>query len=212
MLKPIISTLLLFAAACGPTSTYIDHRTHASDHVAPSEMVVVATASFPVTVARGLFASSATYPVTVALAAKTQFALNTASFVTPTMDNLVLNFGSIAVSTLSTNNLKLCGTGGTQKCGHAYIRVYTTGGGAGFWNTVDGYGAPMTAGLSGSLAAVGFTVAAASIVQSYTIPANRNTVKLSDFPLPTYLFSGDFTDAGAESYSTTINIDLALAP
>lgn len=213
MRKPIISLLLLFTAACGPQTTNLDKRSpRPTPHIAPSDAIVIATASFPVTVAgKRLYASSAIYPVVVTLAPNTQFAINTTSFAAPIMDNVVLNFGSIAVTTLSTNQLKLCGIGGNQKCNNAYIRVYTTGGGTGFWNVEDGYGAPMSAGLSGSLASVGYTIAAASVVQSFAIPTGRNTVKLSDFPSPIYLFSGDFTDAGAASYSATINIDLVLS-
>ncbi len=71
----------------------------------------------------------------------------------------------------------------------------------------------MTAGLSGALQTTPLSQASAVTAESYTIPSNKNTVKLSDFsPAPSFLFKGDFTDAGAGSYSTTINVELSLAP
>jgi hypothetical protein len=176
------------------------------------QLVVIATASFRVDVGR--LALAATYPVTVVLAQNAALAIDTTAFAAPTMDNSVLSFGSIKVTNASTNHLKACGTGGNQRCTKALLRVYTSGvAGTGFWNTMDGYGAPMDAGLSGSLQVVGLGPSAAIVTEQITIPGNRNTVKITDFsPTPVFLFQGDFSDAGDGSYSTTINIDLALAP
>jgi hypothetical protein len=212
MLRSILfATLALFTVACG-TDSYRSDRSPAPKIPQPDNdnLVIVATASFPVTVTNGVYASSANTAVTVALAASSTFAISTASFVPPTLDNAVMSFGSIAVSTLTTNDLKVCGSSPKVKCTKAYIRIYTTATGAGFWNATDAYSAPMSAGLSGSLLTVGLTSTNATTVQSFTIPGTRNSLKLADFPSPTYLFSGDFTDAGVGSYSTTINIDLAL--
>lgn len=202
--------------ACGPT--VIDNRTHnhnppGVDNVDPSGIIVIGTASFEVRVTGRGFGLAQTYPVVVALAPNSTLAISTVGFVVPTMSNSVLDFGNITVTAATTNQLKLCGTGGNQKCTKALLRVYTTvAAGAGFWNA-DGYGAPMTAGLSGSLQAVGLGIANVVTMEQYTIPGNRNSVKTSDFsPAPVFLFSGDFTDAGTGSYTTTVNIDFALAP
>jgi hypothetical protein len=211
-LYTICLTLFL---GCGPVKS--DDRSGPSlpNTPNPSEVVVVGTASFAVLVGPdGQLQLASTYPVVVNLAASSTFAISTTNFVVPAVTNAVLDFGTIAVTAASTNKLKLCGPGGNQKCTRALLRIYTTtAAGAGFWNGVDGYGAPMTAGLTGALQAVALGQVNAVIVHSYTIPGNRNTVKLTDFsPTPTFSFMGDFTDAGEGAYSTTIAVEFALAP
>lgn len=175
-------------------------------------VVVIGVASFEVKVgADGMYATSQV--VNITLAPKTQFSIDVSAFVVPTPDNAVLSFGNITVDAASTNQLKRCGTSGNQKCTKALIQVYTSGmAGAGMWNTLDGYGAPMSAGLAGRLQTIQLGLANAVTVESWTIPTNRNTLRLADFvPTPTFIFQGDFTDAGEGSYSTTINLALGLS-
>lgn len=160
-------------------------------------------------------ANPSNQPVSVVLAPNVTMAMSNTNFITPTISNAVLNFGHLDITSLQDNDLKHCGGGGNSKCNTALFRIYTTGAaGAGFWNSTDVYGAPMTGGLNGgTLSTVGLNVAGALTVQTWIIPNNRHTVNLSDFaPVPNYEFKGDFTDAGAGTYATTVTIEFALAP
>jgi hypothetical protein len=60
----------------------------------------------------------------------------------------------------------------------------------------------------------GLGSANAVIVQTLTgIPNNKNVIRHTDFsPTPTFNIDGDFTNAGAGSYSTTVVVEYALAP
>jgi hypothetical protein len=151
--------------------------------------------------------------VTVQNSASTSFALDNASWTTPSITNTVLSFGSLAVGSLMDNDLKNCGDKGKSRCGHAYIRMYTTGTKlAGFYNVEDQYGAPITAGLAGTDAkTLGLDAAGSVIVQSYVIPNNQNVLRHTDFaPAPRYEIKSDFTNAGAGAYSTTLVVEYLL--
>lgn len=159
-------------------------------------------------------AASATIPVSVIVAPDVAFTVDSTAFVVPTITNDVLDFGSVLVTSLRDNGLKVCGADGKTKCTKALIRVYTTGvAGAGLWNADGGYGAPITTNLSGATpATVGLEAAGAATVQSYTIPATKNVLNLSDFgATPKYLFNVDFTNAGAGTYGTTLVIEYGLS-
>ncbi len=199
-------------AACGKSSN------NPLDGVRPDEYVVRAHAEFQVTantageaIARS--AISQTQPVSVTLAASTTMTLDNSSFVAPTITNGVMDFGNLKISALADNNLKVCGAGGNQKCGTALFRIFTQGvAGAGIFNAADNFGAPLSATLTTPLT-VGLLVANAAVMQTTTIAANKNVVRLSDFtPTPTYNIKADFTNAGAGSYTTTIVVEYALAP
>lgn len=158
---------------------------------------------------------SGTLPVSVINAPSTSMTVDTTQFAIPTITNTLLDFGYLNISALLDNNLNVCGTTGKVHCGTAIIRIYTTGqAGAGVYNSVDQFGAPLTAGISGSgMVAVGLTVSGAGILQSMTIPSTKHTVKLADFtPTPHYDVKADFTDAGQGTYATTIVLEYALAP
>lgn len=137
--------------------------------------------------------------------------MSTASFSVPTMTSDLLSFGSLNLTALRDNNLKVCGTG-AQKCTAAALRIYTTGqAGAGFYNSADGYGAPLNVAVgTGSYATAGLGSANANYVEQITIAGNKNVINLSDFTYPNILVQGDFTNAGAGSYSTTINVEFVV--
>ncbi len=154
-------------------------------------------------------ASSGSTTVTYTNAASTHFAINTSSFAPGTFTGDVLSLGTVALTSLSDNNLKVCGSGST-KCTQAIIRVYTTGSVAGFVNTVDLYGAPVFAGSLNPNLEVGLQAAGSVQVQTFTIPASRNTLRLSDFASPNYSVTSDFSNAGAGSYSMNFVVEYAL--
>lgn len=215
----VFLSLFLFSVACGPE--HINKRSKGSyvpkiadiktTDKQPEDVVVIAQIEIPVQMGK-FYLSSSSYSVVTVLAPNTRFSINTSQFVIPSMTNDLLDFGSIAVSDLFTNRLKLCGPNGNQKCNKALIRVYTSGtAGPGFWND-DGYGVELSAGLPGQLQIVGLGQNNAITIHQYIIPSNRNSVRLSDFnPSPIFKFMGDFTDAGAGTYSTTIVLELALS-
>jgi hypothetical protein len=151
-------------------------------------------------------------PVVVTNAASSSMTLDKDSFIVPVITDQILDFGFLQLTDLKDNNLKVCGTNGNQKCNTALIRMYTTGvAGAGLYNGADGYGAPIEAGQS-SLVSVGLGSANAAIMQSISIPSNKNVMKLSDFTNPKYNVKIDFSNAGAGSYSTTLVVEYVLAP
>ena len=130
---------------------------------------------------------------------------------TPTFTSETLNLGSVTISALTDNNLKVCGSG-SQKCTQSLIRVYTTGSTAGFLNTGDTYGTPVYAGTLNPTTQVGLTSAAAVVVQQFTIPASENKQHLTDFPSPTYAISSDFSNAGSGNYSMALVVEYVLTP
>lgn len=157
----------------------------------------------------------ANFPVTVINGPNTQMTINTGKVVVPPIKSAPLTFGSLVLSLLEDNNLRNCGTSAKEHCGHAIIRVYTTGTiGDGFYNAIDGYGAPITATPPGSKdLPVGLGAANAAVVQSLVIPKNKNVLRLSDFsPAPEFEIKSDFTNAGAGTYSTTIVVEYGLLP
>lgn len=182
----------------------------------PDDLVVRSRAEFTVTAGSGARSFRAnvsqTQPVTVTNAAATSMTLDNSGFVPPTISNAMMDFGNLAISALSDNDLKVCGAGGNQKCGTALIRIFTTGtAGAGLFNSADNYGVPLTAALTTPLT-IGLNAAAAAVMQTISIPANKRVVRLSDFsPTPSYNVKADFTDAGTGSFSTTIVVEYALA-
>jgi len=165
--------------------------------------------------ADGRLAVSANQPISVTIAANVTMSLSNQDWALPTFANDLLDFGFLEVTALSDNNVKVCGQNGNQRCGTALFRAYTIGKpGAGVWNAADGYGAPLFAGLTGSIpGTVGLNAAGAVVLQSMTIAAPKNVVKLSDFTAkPRYGVKADFTEAGAGAYATTLVIEYALAP
>jgi hypothetical protein len=154
--------------------------------------------------------------ITVVNAPSTSMTLDSSGWVVPTIENAVVDFGYLAISALSDNNLRVCGAAGNMKCGNAQIRTYTTGRpGPGIWNDEDAYGAPISATMDPATpgAIVGLDPAGAVVLQSVAIPANMHRLKLSDFtPAPRYNYKADFTDAGAGTYTTTLVVEYVLAP
>jgi hypothetical protein len=65
-------------------------------------------------------------PVSVGVAVDTRYALDISSFVAaPTIIAGVVSFGTLGIdSGFTDNNLKVCGTGGSQKCTKAAIQAY----------------------------------------------------------------------------------------
>lgn len=164
---------------------------------------------------RAYAASSGSSVVTYTNAASTNFTINVTGLAptfTPTFTGNTLNLGSVALATLSDNNLKVCNPGGNTKCTQAIIRVYTTGSTAGFIQTTDLYGAPVFTGTLNPASAVGLNAAGSVQVQLFTIIASDHKIGIVDFPSPTYAVTSDFSNAGAGNYSMTYVVEYALAP
>lgn len=158
--------------------------------------------------------ASGSFPVTVTVSPSTIMTLNTSAFSVPTITSAILDFGTIALSALSDNNLVLCGTAGNQHCNTALIRMYTTGqNGAGLWNSSGAYGAPITAGISGgTLSTVGLGSANAAVLQTISLASSKNVVHLTDFTASNFDVKIDFSNAGVGSYQTTLVVEYDLSP
>lgn len=152
-------------------------------------------------------------PITVVNAPNASLTVNTASLTAGAITNDILALGSATVTNLRDNQLRVCGTNGNQKCGTAVIRMYTTGtAAAGLYNSADGYGAPLRAGMGSTRSVVGLGAANAAIVQTYAIPANKNVIRETDFASPmTYNVDSDFSNAGSGTYTTTLVVEYGLA-
>ncbi len=160
------------------------------------------------------YAASGSQAVTVVNAPNVSMTLDSSQWLLPAITNAVLDFGNLTISALQDNNLSVCGANGKQKCNNAVIRVYTTGqSGAGMWNSAEGYGMPMTAGLvNNASSTVGLEIANAVTVQTQAISNGTHVLRQSDFTTqPKYNVKSDFTNAGAGSYSTTIVIDYGVS-
>lgn len=207
----------LILAACSPDKHNVASGVDDPQQPESSEAygVVRATAYMDVDIgANGEITPSAraSYPVTIVNPPSVTFNIDTSRMVVPAISNTMLNFGKIAISALVDNQLRICGSNSKKKCGQAFIRMYTTGtAGAGIWNAEGGYGMPIYANKTGSAQlTVGLDAARAAVVQTVAIPANKNVLRLTDFPTPAYEMRSDFTEAGAGSYSTTLVIEYGL--
>lgn len=216
---------LLVLTACGtPTSsekldTVGQPRNDGYIPVAMASMTISSNSNDEVALFRKFelipTAHAATTNVSYTLAENVTFTINTAN-ISPILTGDSLDIGSLTVTALDTNKLRICGANGNQKCGQAVIRIYTQAllawpGVDGFVNTGDGYGVPVTAGKPAATLPVGLAAANAALVQSYTIPNATNRLLLSHFLTPTYKLAADMSNAGAGSYSMTLVIELALA-
>jgi len=160
------------------------------------------------------FASSGIQPISVVNAPSVRMTLDTSQFVIPEISNSVMDFGFLAVTDLFDNQLRICGKSGNVQCGRALLRMYTIHqSGAGIFNSLDNFGAPIIAGNSVlGFFSVGLDVLGAAELQSYTIPVRQHVMRLADFaPAPKYQIAADFTDAGAGTYTTTLVLEYALA-
>jgi hypothetical protein len=145
-------------------------------------------------------------PVTGTVVESVIFVLSNSNFVLPTTLTGIVSYGSLDVTAIYDNRLRVCGTDGKTRCKKAALRIFTRGNGAGFWNADDLYGAPiLTKGNN-----IGLEVAGAYTVKSIDI-TNKRVVKLADFggklPIP---ISIDFNDAPYGDYSTTLIVQYLL--
>ena len=143
------------------------------------------------------------------------FTLNSAGLVAGSFTGDTLSFGNFAISGLDDNKLKVCpvsgeANGGTTKCNHAKIRIYSATGDANgvFQNTTDSYFIPLL--VSGIPVGVG--VANAAYVQDYTIASNKNRLRVADLTGATANFpvTMDFSNGGAGSYSASLIVEYVL--
>lgn len=218
-MKKLLITLSLGLAACSPGFKSIELLPPVGE-VLPDHSIIRGRALFVVSSDQyrftwldlflpHVYAATGSTNVAYVNAAAVNFSINNTNFVAGAFTGETLSLGSVSLASLSDNNLKICGVGGNQKCTSAIIRVYTTGSVAGFVHT-DGYGAPVFAGLLNPNSPVGLNTAGSVQVQTYTIPANKNKVKLSDFPSPTYSVTSDFSNAGSGNYSMVFVVEYVL--
>jgi hypothetical protein len=80
------------------------------------------------------------------VAAAVRFDIDKANYAKPAAPSEGdVSFGSIDVSDLFDNQLKVCGSGGNAQCRTAIVRVYTKDmAGSGLWNSEGGYGLPIS--------------------------------------------------------------------
>ncbi len=152
--------------------------------------------------------------VTYTNVASTNFTIDVANLggVGATFSGDTLNLGYVSLSGLNDNNLKVCNPGGNTKCTQAVIRVYTTGATAGFVHQTDGYGLPVYAGTLNPSSQVGLNAGGSVQVQTYTIPAGKNRIRLTEFPSPSYTVTSDFANAGVGTYGMTLVVEYVLFP
>jgi hypothetical protein len=119
------------------------------------------------------------------------------------------SFGSLDISKLRDNKLRVCGTNGNAQCATAALRVYTSGKpGSGLWNDDAGYGLPIS--TNGN--EVGLTAANAVLLDSIDISGMRR-LSLADFTTETSFqvpLAVNFDNAGAGSYGATIVMEYVL--
>ena len=141
------------------------------------------------------------------VAAAVTFTVSATNFVTPTPSGIA-SYGTLDISALSDNALRICGNG-NQKCTTAAIRMYTTGTtGDGLWSVTEGYGLPIT--TTGGTT-VGLNAAGAATAATFAIAPNKRTLSLADLSASSPMqipLSVNFSDAAAASdYSTTVVIE-----
>jgi hypothetical protein len=153
---------------------------------------------------------SRSQPISATVAEAVTFTVDTGSFTPGTPSDGVVSFGSLDVTALRDNALRVCGTNGNQRCTSGVVRIYTSGTpGGGLWSTVEGYGLPILTGSS----PIGLGAASAVDVDTAAIANNQRVLKLSDFtttPSIVIPISVDFSDAAAGSYSSTLVVEYVV--
>lgn len=138
------------------------------------------------------------------------------SKIQPTESGDVLKIGTISISDLVVNKLKVCGVTHKEQCKHAVIRVYTEElegfeNIEGFVNVSDGYGVPLYIQNGQGKYIVKLKEENSVVVQDHVIPPTQHKVKLSDFPNATYTLTSDFSNAGFGSYEVSVVVELSLS-
>lgn len=222
-------SLLVLLSACGGSSKWVDEPTDGGPNDKPADIdtvdadgfiprarAIIHLSSDKDSLASKLFgiskAYAATTTVTYTVSPSATFTVNTSALLAGSMTGDTLSFGSATVTALNDNNLKICGVSNNQKCTQSIVRIYTTTETvAGLVHDVDDYGLPVYADKTATpTTSVGLGSANAAIVQTFTIPGNKNRVRLSNFPTPTYNITADLENAGAGSYSMTLVIEYAV--
>jgi len=211
-MKYVIGGLvMLFIAGCGsdePTDTNPVTTIPDSNLVYRARANVRMANSGAAMFARN--AKKADVSITIVNPAMVSLSVDDSHLSVPEVDEDMESFGWLQIDDLRDNDLSACGASGHDKCDTAVIRMYTTGAGAGFYNAAEGYGVPLLATLTAPLT-LGLSAANAVTIQSIAIPASKRVIKLSDFTLtPKYNLDGDFSNAGAGSFSANLVIEYAL--
>jgi hypothetical protein len=142
---------------------------------------------------RGVLSMNQGTTITFANPANSSMTLNTSALVVPTITQSVLSFGNIGLSALTDNDLKVCGGGGNTKCTKAYLQAYIS----------TDWGLPTT------VKALTMSTSPTTL-ETLNIPANKNTVNLSDFSTVSWPVTISTLDASAGNYSTQLIIQYAL--
>jgi hypothetical protein len=146
--------------------------------------------------------------------------------VSPSFSGVTLNLGSLVLSNIDDNTLKVCGVGGNSRCTQAVIRIYNTNAPAdalpststiaGFVNVDDAadlYGVPVYAGSLNPSTALPYGAAGSVVVQTVSIPGNKKRLRLADFGAVgtrTYDVSADFSNAGSGQYKMRLVVEYVL--
>ena len=172
--------------------------------------------------------SSGVVSVTYSNPGATSFTISTSAFMAgsyPSVSGTDLNLGTISISNLDDNSLRVCtGVGApSNKCNRLYIRVFTLGsnidntitGVAGFINTSGSYGVDVFAGsvstaIGYNASATASTVTNAAQVFSYSIDNGTNRVRLNDTGAISFPVKADLSNAGSGLYEMRLVIQYAL--
>lgn len=169
---------------------------------------------------------SATITVSYNNPSSTVFTVNTSalgSSVTTVGDDL--NLGSVTVSGLDDNTLRVCtGVGAPQnRCNRLIIRVFTLGtatggitGTAGFINRDGLYGIDVFAGtvttpIGFNPSPIAGVVTNAASVYTFSFSNNVNRIRLSQLSIPSIPIKADLTNAGNGQYEMNLVVQYALA-
>ena len=204
----LLLMVFIFALSCSTKN--INYRTNSFT----DNWIMRGQAEMLVKSSPGLRSYSASQEVTQqvigTVAESVKFNVSNANFIIPaTLENEV-SYGSLDLTNVFDNKLRVCGASGKDKCTAALLRIFTRGGGEGFWNAAEGYGAPIKTNAK----VIGLETAGAYVIKTIPIPANKFVIKMSDFnasgkplPIPVTI---NFSNAPAGSYSTVLVIQYAL--
>ncbi len=147
---------------------------------------------------------------------KRDFKVDGTHFITPTPGSGVTSYGTLDVTVLLDNNLRVCGAGGSTKCTSAGLRIYSSGTpGAGLWNDDENYGLP----ISSDAATIGLNAAGAVVLDlvgigphhvfklCYFTQTSCDNNPLEPFKIPVAV---DFADAAAGTYHSKLMIEYFL--
>jgi hypothetical protein len=211
----MILTLVLFLTACSDDQRIVGGK-ELGPKSTPGTVVIVDTTIVDVAFNNGSYQFVTTNQA-LSVVNSPQGNLGLATYSNPSdlsldSDSINITLGSLVVDQLFSNDLNICGVGNDEKCTVAGLRIYnqTDNGLKGTTDATD-IVPLLSVPYNSSASSFGVGSGNALILDSIAIAANKKNVKKQNFNTLSFELFGTFTDAGADTFTGTVFIELYVS-